>query len=150
MTLLELRAAGVRPARHRSFWPEVEGPVAETLHAARPCEKHIAATDEALGWIGLIPEEQHKLRKLVGARALTNPRTEKPVFSWKTLGDQLGLSEVTAKTWWTAGIGMIVDQLNQPLFCEAPALRGSRQAAAAALRGAGHAARHEARQTYLV
>lgn len=132
-TLLAVRMSGLRPAGMRGYWPDIPGAESGTDRPATPSPRRISEMDEALPWISLIPEHEVELRKLVGARSLTSPRSGKPVFSWSQLGRQLGCSPATAKTWWIKGVDMIVRRLNQPGLCERQGARGTRQATADAL-----------------
>ena len=142
MTLLALHVGGMRPAGFRSFWPAVEGAEADGRWEAAPSPRRISEMDQALGWIGLIPEDQVGLRRLVGARTLCRRHWEdgrpEPIFSWKTLGEQMGCSDGAAKRRWEKGIALIVRRLSEPGFCQAPQFRGTaRLAPGSARRSAG-------------
>lgn len=119
MTLLAMHITGVRPAGMRGYWPAIPGAICDDGRPAPPSARRISEMDQALGWIVLIPEDQARLRRLVGARALISPRTEKPIFSWRVLGEQLGCHHNTAKTLWLEAIEIIVLALNRPRLCEA-------------------------------
>ncbi len=126
MSLLALHVKGIRPAGMRGYWPDIPGSASSSLRPSPPSPRRITEMDEALSWIALIPADQVELRKLVGARALTNPFTEKAVHSWRALGEQMGCSHFTAKTRWIDAIRLIVARLNQPKFCDDPRFRGTR------------------------
>ncbi len=64
--------------------------------------------DEALGWIALIPRERYVLRRIVGARALVSPVTERHLFSWRRLGGVLGADHKAVQRWHAQGIGLLV------------------------------------------
>ncbi len=101
----------------RGFWPDIPDMLASERLTAPPSAKRITEMDQALGWISLIPAAMIDLRKLVGLRSLTSPWTEKPIHSWRALGEQFHCSHVTAKSHWLDGIRLITAALNRPLFC---------------------------------
>jgi len=47
-----------------------------------PSSTKITRMDETLAWILLIPRENYVLRRIVGARCLVSPVTERHLFSW--------------------------------------------------------------------
>jgi len=47
------------------------------IHPPVPSAAGITRMDEALGWIQLIPRDRSVLRRIVGARALVNPLTDR-------------------------------------------------------------------------
>ena len=69
--------------------------------------------DEALAWIALIPRERHVLRRIVGARSLVSPVTERHLFSWRRLGGVLGADHKAVQRWHAQAIGMVVAALRQ-------------------------------------
>ncbi len=80
----------------------------------------ISAMDQALSWIRLLPGDtdlEVKTRKLVWARLLVSPRTDRNLYSWKRLGDMLGCTDKTAKTRWIDAVAGITAALNRPGFC---------------------------------
>jgi hypothetical protein len=60
------------------------------IQPALPSMAKIARMDEALEWITLIPQERDVLRRVVGARALVHPITDRHLFSWQRLANVLG------------------------------------------------------------
>ena len=64
---------------------ETYGSSDRQIRPAVPSAAQITRMDEALAWITLIPRERHVLRRIVGARALVNPMTERHLFSWRRL-----------------------------------------------------------------
>lgn len=125
-TLLALRVSGVRPAGTKSSMPEVirsfdesYGWQTEDLRPSQPSPRDISAMDQALSWIALIPQERYVLRRIVGARCLTNPRTDRPLFSWRKIADTVGASHMAVKAWHSQGIDVIVAALNRPGLCAA-------------------------------
>ena len=73
-----------------------------------PSAARISRMDEALGWIALIPRERTVLRRIVGARSLVNPVTERHLFSWRRLGGVVGADHKAVQRWHAQGIEMIV------------------------------------------
>lgn len=92
---------------------------------AVPTAATITRMDEAFGWIELIPPTAGNrytadlysphggvmLRRIVGARALVSPITERHLYSWRRLADRMGASHMAAKAWHAQGIDVIVKKL---------------------------------------
>jgi hypothetical protein len=68
--------------------------------------------DEALGWIPLIPRDRSVLRRIVGARALVNPLTDRHLYPWRRLGAMLGADHKAVQRWHAQGVDIIVSALN--------------------------------------
>ncbi len=77
-----------------------------------PSAQRISRMDEALGWIGLIPQARYVLRRIVGARALVSPLTERHLYTWRRLGGLLGADHKAVQRWHAEGIDRIVAALN--------------------------------------
>jgi hypothetical protein len=77
-----------------------------------PSASEISRMDEALGWILLIPIERHVLRRIVGARSLVNPMTERHLFPWRRLAAAMGADHKAVQRWHAEGIKRIVAALN--------------------------------------
>ena len=73
-----------------------------------PSASRITRMDEALGWIVLIPRERQVIRRIVGARSLVSPVTERHLFSWRRLGGVVGADHKAVQRWHAQGIDMIV------------------------------------------
>ena len=73
-----------------------------------PSAARITRMDEALGWIALIPKDRTVLRRIVGARSLVSPVTERHLFSWRRLGGVLGADHKAVQRWHGQGVDMIV------------------------------------------
>jgi hypothetical protein len=78
-----------------------------------PSSAKITRMDEALGWILLIPRDNYVLRRIVGARCLVSPVTERHLFPWRRLGAALGADHKAVQRWHAHGIAMIVAALNR-------------------------------------
>ena len=72
-----------------------------------PSAARVSEMDEVFGWIGLIPLERYVLRRIVGARSLVDPLTEKHLFPWRRLGAVLGADHKAVQRWHKEGIGII-------------------------------------------
>jgi hypothetical protein len=73
-----------------------------------PSASRITRMDEALAWIAHIPKDRYVLRRIVGARSLVSPVTERHLFSWRRLGGVLGADHKAVQRWHGQGIDMIV------------------------------------------
>ena len=118
-TLLAMRATGwttklrasnieiVRTAVENYGWSEAR------LRPPVPSSEKITRMDEAMGWIGVIPLDRYVLRRIVGARSLVHPLTERHLFPWRRLGAALGADHKAVQRWHAQGIDMIVAALNR-------------------------------------
>ena len=96
----------VRTALEAYGWTEAR------IRPAVPSAGKITRMDEALGWIPLIPVDRYVLRRVVGARSLVNPLTDRHLYPWRRLGVALGADHKSVQRWHAQGIGMIVKALN--------------------------------------
>jgi hypothetical protein len=78
------------------------------IRPSAPSAARISRMDEALGWIALIPRDRYVLRRIVGARCLVSPVTERHLFSWRRLGAVLGADHKAVQRWHGRGIDMLV------------------------------------------
>jgi hypothetical protein len=78
------------------------------VRPAVPSAARITRMDEAMGWIALIPKERFVLRRIVGARSLVSPVTERHLFSWRRLGVVMGADHKAVQRWHAQGIDMLV------------------------------------------
>ncbi len=127
-TLLALPGTGystrLRSSRFEIVQSALEafGPESGPMRAAVPSAARITRMDEALGWLALIPVETvargrpgggNVLRRIVGARALVGPITERPLYSWRRLGSVLGADHKAVQRWHAQAIDLIVAALNR-------------------------------------
>jgi hypothetical protein len=77
-----------------------------------PSAEKITRMDEAMSWIPLIPVDRYVLRRVVGARSLVHPVTDRHLFPWRRLGKALGADHKAIQRWHGQGIAMIVQALN--------------------------------------
>ena len=68
--------------------------------------------DEAMAWIPLIPIDRYVLRRIVGARSLVHPITERHLYPWRRVATAIGADHKAVKRWHTQGIDLIVARLN--------------------------------------
>ncbi len=87
---------------------EESGREAGRLKAPTPTAGRITRMDEALGWITLIPRERYVIRRIVGARSLVSPITERHLYSWRRLGAVVGADHKAVQRWHGQGIDMLV------------------------------------------
>ncbi len=91
---------------------EAYGWESERIRPAVPSADKIDRMDEAMGWIPLIPRDRYVLRRVVGARSLVHPITDRHVYSWRRLGVALGADHKSVQRWHGQGIAMIVGALH--------------------------------------
>jgi hypothetical protein len=77
-----------------------------------PSAARITRMDEAMAWIPLIPIDRYVLRRIVGARSLVHPVTERHLFPWRRLATVLGADHKAIQRWHAQGIDLIVSALN--------------------------------------
>lgn len=92
---------------------EAYGWTEKRIRPAVPSAARISRMDEAMGWIGLIPLDRYVLRRIVGARSLVSPITDRHLFPWRRLAAALGADHKAVQRWHAQGIDMIVAALNQ-------------------------------------
>jgi hypothetical protein len=77
-----------------------------------PSAPQITRMDEAMSWISLIPIDRYVLRRIVGARSLVHPITERHLFPWRRLATVLGADHKAVQRWHAQRIDLIVSSLN--------------------------------------
>jgi hypothetical protein len=78
-----------------------------------PSAARITRMDEAMSWIPLIPMDRYVLRRIVGARSLVHPITERHLFPWRRLATALGADHKAVQRWHAQGIDLIASALNR-------------------------------------
>ena len=76
-----------------------------------PPAQRITRMDESFAWLRLIPEDRYVLRRIVGARALVSPYTDRHLYPWRRLGTLLGADHKAVQRWHAQGEGLIVQGL---------------------------------------
>ena len=104
-----LRSSSLEICTHRGrkLWLDLEEHPSADSPAAR-----ITRMDEAMGWIPLIPVDRYVLRRIVGARALVHPITERNLYPWRRLAVAIGADHKAVQRWHAQGIALIVSALN--------------------------------------
>ena len=125
-TLMALQVRGVKPAGFGSCMPTPLGTIADDLRPAPPSSQRISDMDQVLTWVQLIPESRMDLRKVLNAHCLCSPLTGKPIFSFRKIGAQLGVSHVTVRSYWLEAVGIICAALNRPAFCHQAVFAGTK------------------------
>ncbi|HQT76266.1 MAG: hypothetical protein B7Z80_02460 [Rhodospirillales bacterium 20-64-7] len=92
----------VRTALEAYGWTEAR------IRPPVPSAEKITRMDEAMAWIPLIPLDKYVLRRIVGARSLVHPITDRHLFPWRRLGKALGADHKAIQRWHAQGIAMIV------------------------------------------
>jgi len=77
-----------------------------------PPAGNITRMDEALAWIALIPLDRYVLRRIVGARSLVHPITERHLYPWRRIAAAIGADHKAVQRWHAQGIDLIVAALN--------------------------------------
>ncbi len=83
------------------------------IRPAVPTGDKIDRMDEAMGWIPLIPLDRYVLRRIIGARSLIHPITDRHLFPWRRLGNAMGADHKAIQRWHAQGIAMIVGALHK-------------------------------------
>jgi hypothetical protein len=92
---------------------EAYGWEAARIRPAVPSADKIDRMDEAMAWISLIPLDRYVLRRVVGARSLVHPITDRHLYTWRRLGVALGADHKAVQRWHAQGITLIVSALHQ-------------------------------------
>jgi hypothetical protein len=92
---------------------EAYGWEAAQVRPAVPSADKIDRMDEAMAWIPLIPQDRYVLRRVVGARSLVHPISDRHLFTWRRLGVALGADHKAVQRWHAQGIALIVAALCQ-------------------------------------
>lgn len=78
-----------------------------------PPPARITRMDEAMSWISLIPLDRYVLRRIVGARSLVHPITQRHLFPWRRIAAAIGADHKAVQRWHAQGIDLIVAKLNE-------------------------------------
>jgi hypothetical protein len=122
-TLLALPRSGFSTALRTSRLDVVqraaEGYVgsASRVRPPVPSASRITRMDEALSWIPLIPKERTVLRRIVGARSLVSPVTERHLYSWRRVGEMVGADHKAVQRWHAQAIDILVAAINVKAEC---------------------------------
>jgi hypothetical protein len=90
---------------------EAYGWEAARIRPAVPSSDKIDRMEEAMGWILCIPQDRYVLRRVVGARSLVHPITDRHLYPWRRLGAALGADHKAVQRWHSQGIAIILAAL---------------------------------------
>jgi hypothetical protein len=123
-TLIQLGKSGCFPQGHASNMPE---PLQEFWLAyatdearagfPRPSKDAIDRMDRTLPWLGYVGDARK--RRIVAARMLLHPLSEKPLFSYGRISREYDVSRSTAKQWHEQGLSDIAVGLMRAGRCGA-------------------------------
>ncbi|MGA3000207.1 MAG: DUF6362 family protein [Acetobacteraceae bacterium] len=91
---------------------EAYGWGAARIRPAVPSADKIDRMDEAMAWITYIQDSRYVLRRVVGARSLVHPVTDRHLYSWRRLGAALGADHKAVQRWHAQGVAIIVAALH--------------------------------------
>jgi hypothetical protein len=98
-----MRIDFVREARESYGW------CSGRVRPATPDAEAISRMDEAYAWIELIPQQSYVLRRIVQARSLVDPVTDRHIFSWRRIAEAMGADRRAVLRWHETGIATIVE-----------------------------------------
>lgn len=78
------------------------------LRPAMPSAAQVTRMDEAFAWLMLIPQDRYVLRRIVGARAMVSPLTDRHLYPWRRLASLLGADHKAIQRWHADGIHIIL------------------------------------------
>ena len=99
---------------------EAYSPGKTKLRPAVPGALAISRMDTTMAWLALIPNDRYVLRRIVGARSLVNPLTDRHLYTWRRLGTAIGSDHKAVQRWHAQGVDMIVAALRQRRVSAAP------------------------------
>lgn len=82
------------------------------LRAPAPSASAISEMDETFSWLALIPEQSFLLRRVLNARALVHPLTNRHLFPWRRLAAAVGADHKSVQRWHARGVAIIEEGLN--------------------------------------
>ncbi len=85
-----------------------------------PSAAKIDEMDKALAWLSLIPQSSYILRRIVGARMMVHPVTERRLFTWNRIAKSIGSDHKAVQRWHGTGIDLIVRALHRQNNFESP------------------------------
>jgi len=77
-----------------------------------PSAADISLMDEAFGWLAYIPETLYVLRRILGARALVHPLTERHIYPWRWLATLRGTDHKAVQRWHGQAVMLLVQALS--------------------------------------
>ncbi|HVE20640.1 MAG TPA: DUF6362 family protein [Acidocella sp.] len=117
-TLIAMKDTGYRPGlaqrQHdvvHDIWDAYNWTIPPELRLPRPGIEEIKRMDEAYGWMKFIPSGQVTMRRIVQARSLRHPLSDRYLFSWRRLADVLRLDHKAVQRVHANGIRNILKGL---------------------------------------
>ncbi len=113
--LMALVVKGVRPVGYFSVqldtMPNVSTDYADKQARLRriPSPKEISDMDAVLDWINdaLYGASLTEVRRAIFYRMLVKPKTGRPLYPWRKLGEELGCNKDTARGRWNDGVRIL-------------------------------------------
>jgi len=87
-----------------------------SIRPAAPTRRAITDMDESYAWLSLIPDSDVLSRRVVGARSLVSPITDRHLYSWRKLGNALRMDYKAVQGRHDQGIAQIVTELHRTGF----------------------------------
>lgn len=113
----------VAPKQTRVLWPDYAQDIWEVtefrnnqrIRISGPTSAEIPIMEEIL----LLPNicEWVKIRRVIHARSLIHPFTERHLYSWDRIAKKLETHPVTARRWYKKGLNEIVIKANPQKVC---------------------------------
>jgi Domain of unknown function (DUF6362) len=76
-----------------------------------PSAVAIDTMDHTFRWLRFIPQDRYVLRRIVGARSLVHPITDRHLYAWRRIGSTLGCDYRAVERWHREAIDLIVAKL---------------------------------------
>ncbi|MFT9359547.1 DUF6362 family protein [Acetobacter okinawensis] len=117
LTLACLPSHGLRPSSCGSSWQETLMELDDLLSLTAesqirppmPTSVEISRMDEALGWVQDIRNAAH--RRVVLFWMMVHPVTQRHYMSWERIGEKIGRSDKTAKSYFYRGLASITKKI---------------------------------------
>lgn len=123
ITLSALRSPGLRPAGCRIMWPDIVRDLediwwteVDDIRPPAPSSDEVSRMDEALSWVQFLDGPHRRLRQVVNMRLIVHPISLSYRWSWRKIGERLGVSYHTAQAWHQQAVGVIAKKIAQPEF----------------------------------
>lgn len=87
-----------------------------SIRPPMPSADRIDRMECAFQWVRYIPDDRYVLRRIVGARCLVHPVTERHLFPWRRLGVVLNADYRAVQRWHAEAIDLIVAALRRREF----------------------------------
>lgn len=119
-TLIALKDTGYRPGlaqrRHdvvQSVWDAFDWIRSPHLRIPTPSKEDIRLMDEAYEWVLLIPAHRIATRRVVHARSLVHPLSDRYLFSWRKIAIVMSRHHQEVQRLHAHGIKIILEGLSE-------------------------------------